>query len=562
MARRAPEQLCQFCLMGSRELRECNTPTCATLLTLRSPRLWRAPCVSATDGAAACTWSGSTVSVYRSASFFLVAREPFRLKFAVSAIIYAALAREFTSSGSVCGLAVAGCVRPAARGNKMRHSNCQLRNFRALLVAAAGCSLSHGLVSSPLPLRHRTAAVRMAVAPQESSDREEGDMPKKEKRKEVSTLVPIDVQVLQNQLDAVRQLPRLRDRLELAQGMLRLDYEYEDKREPTFRRLFTHATWERYTGGPSLQRWIRLLIGWRQSTVLRAVWPTVLVISLWSALIAVAFPRGVLTARASAMALPLSLQGGAIGLLLVFRTNNAYDRLEEARDMWQELVYLSREVVSKCVVSLDFSVVCEVCRYLCALTWTLRDAVRSSKRRDDILQTLLTKDEAAWVGSQRSQPFAILTRVRRVLYEEFEKGKLPAHLHYVIEMDLAQIDKSIATCERLFSSPIPPNMARHGMRALVMWLLLLPVTLAGSVPPALIVLWAATTSYIFLGIDELGAQVEQPFKIMPLWQLCHLAQLNVEEALTSPSFTLRLDRKGRSKSQGSEGLFMDGTPVG
>ena len=59
------------------------------------------------------------------------------------------------------------------------------------------------------------------------------------------------------------------------------------------------------------------------------------------------------------------------------------------------------------------------------------------------------------------------------------------------------------------------------------------------------------TSFIYLGMEEIGAQVEQPFESMPLWQLCHLAQLNVEEALTSPQFALRLDRKGRSKSKGS-----------
>jgi hypothetical protein len=45
-------------------------------------------------------------------------------------------------------------------------------------------------------------------------------------------------------------------------------------------------------------------------------------------------------------------------------------------------------------------------------------------------------------------------------------------------------------------------------------------------------------------------------------QLCHLAQLNVEEALTSPEFALRLDRKGRSKGKGSESLFEDGVPWG
>ena len=35
-----------------------------------------------------------------------------------------------------------------------------------------------------------------------------------------------------------------------------------------------------------------------------------------------------------------------------------------------------------------------------------------------------------------------------------------------------------------------------------------------------VALWTATTAFIYLGVEELGAQVEQPFAILPLWQLC------------------------------------------
>ena len=143
-----------------------------------------------------------------------------------------------------------------------------------------------------------------------------------------------------------------------------------------------------------------------------------------------------------------------------------------------------------------------------------------------------------------------------MLWAEFEQGNLAPHYHYIIDMDLKEIDHAIASCERLFTSPIPPNMARHGLRSLTIWLLALPLVLAGSMPVPTIVLWTASTSYIFLGLDELGAQVEQPFKIMPLWQLCHLAQLNVEEALSSPNFKLRLERKTRDTA------FPDGVPFG
>ena len=50
-------------------------------------------------------------------------------------------------------------------------------------------------------------------------------------------------------------------------------------------------------------------------------------------------------------------------------------------------------------------------------------------------------------------------------------------------------------------------------------------------PTLPIILFTAATAYIFLGIEELGVQVEQPFDILPLWQICHLAMRNVEETV-------------------------------
>ena len=66
--------------------------------------------------------------------------------------------------------------------------------------------------------------------------------------------------------------------------------------------------------------------------------------------------------------------------------------------------------------------------------------------------------------------------------------------------------------------------------------------LAGTVPALANAAWAAAVTFIYVGIDELGVQVEQPFRILPLWQLCHLLQLNVEETLSTPDLPLRLNR--------------------
>jgi len=72
------------------------------------------------------------------------------------------------------------------------------------------------------------------------------------------------------------------------------------------------------------------------------------------------------------------------------------------------------------------------------------------------------------------------------------------------------------------------------IRCMLLWLLGLPAVLAGSMSPAHISLWVFLVSYIFVGIEEVGVQVEQPFEITPMTRLCNVIMLNLEEALAMP----------------------------
>jgi hypothetical protein len=87
--------------------------------------------------------------------------------------------------------------------------------------------------------------------------------------------------------------------------------------EPTYTRLFTHATWATYTGKRPVVRWFTTTTTWLQSTILRAVFPVSLIASIWAFIVA-GLP-GVLLPRTSPV--PMSLMGTALGLLLVFRAS-------------------------------------------------------------------------------------------------------------------------------------------------------------------------------------------------------------------------------------------------
>lgn len=109
--------------------------------------------------------------------------------------------------------------------------------------------------------------------------------------------------------------------------------------EPSFTQLFSHETWSAYTGKSPFRRWLRTGVTWRHSTVLASVWPICLSLSLWSFCVA-SLPARFLPRTSP---LPLTAMGSAIGLLLVFRVNNLYGRVAEARLLWGRAVFLCRQ---------------------------------------------------------------------------------------------------------------------------------------------------------------------------------------------------------------------------
>jgi len=103
-------------------------------------------------------------------------------------------------------------------------------------------------------------------------------------------------------------------------------------------------------------------------------------------------------------------------------------------------------------------------------------------------------------------------------------------VHRKLEENVSELNLVASSCERLFSSPVPPTMSRHVVRCMVLWLFGLPLVLAGTMAPSAVGFWVFVTSYVFIGIEEVGVQVEQPFEIVPMTQLCRLIMANLEEA--------------------------------
>ena len=101
---------------------------------------------------------------------------------------------------------------------------------------------------------------------------------------------------------------------------------------------------ERYTSAD----WLKCLLSLPFSFALQRVSSHLIANTVFATLIWIAycvFPKTVKFLIAGLTPTPHLLLGSALGLLLVFRTNTAYDRFWEARKLWGSLISRTREVV-------------------------------------------------------------------------------------------------------------------------------------------------------------------------------------------------------------------------
>jgi ion channel-forming bestrophin family protein len=101
-------------------------------------------------------------------------------------------------------------------------------------------------------------------------------------------------------------------------------------------------------------------------------------------------------------------------------------------------------------------------------------------------------------------------------------------IHLTLEEKLYDLEASFGICNRIFMSPIPPTYTRHTSRVLCLFLFLLPINFAGSkTSPAALLLGVAAITYVLVGIDEIGLEIEYVFPLLPMQQMASTYQKNV-----------------------------------
>lgn len=315
----------------------------------------------------------------------------------------------------------------------------------------------------------------------------------------------------------------------------------------------------------SASDWWQNVLSLPRSSILRAIQGSVLAVATWSAAVSLVHRLLLLTgwdALAGGMCIsssPHSLVVSALGLLLVFRTNSAYQRFAEGRIIWEKILSTSRNmsrmtmlyekemgaarrrrvfrllatfpyllhhhIQPQCLPKSDL----EKSEYGLALRRTEPESVTADRLDSRSRPVASSGASLCWVD-KRSLPWCLFPEgalqrcansPNRPLWVCDRLSQEVAAVEYTPNFTsrerltfLGHIDKlsqCIGECERIHQTAVPLNYARHSLRSLTLWLFTLPFALIKDfglmTGPVM-----AATSWLLYGIYQIGYSIEDPFQ--------------------------------------------------
>ena len=206
-----------------------------------------------------------------------------------------------------------------------------------------------------------------------------------------------------------------------------------------------------------------------------------------------------------------TLAGTALSLLLVFRTNSSYDRFWEGRKLWGGIVNETRNLLRASIVNIP-SV--ELLRRLAAWTavfpFALTRVLRGGQGELGPAAPLLPPAEIERVLASGNAGVAVALRMSAVLAEAKQRGLISDYVQMQLDHNVQQLIDYQGGCERIVRTPLPFAYMLHLRRTLILFLLTLPFALVETFG-WVTVLVVVMVAYTFLGIEEIGVEIEEPF---------------------------------------------------
>ena len=204
-----------------------------------------------------------------------------------------------------------------------------------------------------------------------------------------------------------------------------------------------------------------------------------------------------------------------LGLLLVFRTNTAYERYWIGRQAWGTLVITTRNLAREIQIAIPAptekakaekeKVLKRLVTFAIATKCFLRKESPVSQLKD-----LLDEADIAQIKKAERPPQLVTFWISHYLQQQYVQGHISEGQRIDINNQVNHLVEALSGCERILKTPMPVSYKIYLKRLTLLYCLLLPLGLIeqlGWWTPSAI----ALVSFVLLGVEEIGNGIEDPF---------------------------------------------------
>jgi ion channel-forming bestrophin family protein len=220
-----------------------------------------------------------------------------------------------------------------------------------------------------------------------------------------------------------------------------------------------------------------------------------------------------------------------LGLLLVFRTNTAYDRYWEGRKCWGSITNSSRNLARQIWVAVDDQAGLQptpratkvaLLKLIVAFALSVKDHLRQRESGPELL-SLLSTAQVQQRSNHHHLPLQIAYWISDGLQTQHRQNRLDVYQLTALQAQLNLLVDALGGCERILKTPMPLAYAIHLKQLLMLYCLSLPFQVVGNLGwwSALLVV---LISFTLFGIEAIGLEIENPFgndpNDLPLDAIC------------------------------------------
>ena len=279
--------------------------------------------------------------------------------------------------------------------------------------------------------------------------------------------------------------------------------------------------------------WWGLIFAFHKSDTFRMMLPGIMAVAMFTGIVCY-IENEVFHATFKNTTAIHSLVGFVLSLLLVFRTNTAYDRWWEGRKAWGSLVNNSRNLALKLSVlpisadeKIEFSEL--IGNYIVALKEHLRD---NNAKEIMVLNNSFGSD---WYSSASHLPNKVMKAIYLKIQSLYQSGHISGEQLLYLNAELQSFTDNTGICERIKKTPIPYSYNIYLKKIIFIYVFTMPIGFVREFG-----YWAmpivSLIFYIFGSMELLAEEIEDPFGAdandLPTDAIAETIKANVLEILS------------------------------